>query len=188
MRSNDHFQLYSRGRKFSSRTSHALNPYYTYISTGFSNWKDSSVRLSAHETKTAVLKTVTLPATTRDVGELLSAAHAQDRLDRRQCFLKLLSNVRFLARQALPLRGDGDESDSNYIQLFKLRGDDARVFDWLRKKTDKHTSADMPNEMMARQVVRKVTASLHTTPFYTIMADETTDNRTVNKLSSVFDG
>ena len=62
---------------------------YTYISTGFSNWKDSSVRLPAHETsvchKTAVLKTVTLPATTRDVGELLSTAHAQDRLDRRQC-------------------------------------------------------------------------------------------------------
>ena len=130
---------------------------YTYISTGFANWKDFSVRLPAHEAtschKTAVLKTITLPATTRDVGEMLSAAHARDRLERRQCFLKPLSNVRFLARQALPLRGDGDESDSNFMQLLKLRGeDDARVFDWL---TDKYTSADMQNEMirvMARQV------------------------------------
>lgn len=89
--------------------------------------------------------------------------------------------MRFLARQALPLQGDGDESESNYIQLFKLHGeDDVRVFDWLRKKTDKYTSADMQNEMirvMAHQVLRNLTASLHTctTPFYTIMADELTD-------------
>ena len=87
--------------------------------------------------------------------------------------------MRFLARQALALRSDGDESDSNYMQLLKLRGeDDTKVFDWLRKKTDKYTSADMQNEMirvMAHQALREVTASLHTTPFYTIMADETTD-------------
>ena len=73
---------------------------------------------------------VTLPATTRDIAESLSVQVAQERLDRRQCFVKLLSNVRFLARQALALHGDGDESDSNYIQIFKLGGeDDARVFD-----------------------------------------------------------
>ena len=46
------------------------------------------------------------------------------------------------------------------------------------RKKDKYTSADMQNEMirvMAHQVLREVTASLHTTPFYTIVADETTD-------------
>ena len=120
-----------------------------------------------------------LPATMRDIGESLSAQHAQDKLDRRQCFLKLLSNVRFLARQALPLRGVGDETDSNYMQLFKLCGeDDTRVFDWLKRKTDKYTSADMQNEMikiMALQILRKIAASLHDTPFYMIMVDETTD-------------
>ncbi len=65
--------------------------------------------------KDAVLKTITLPATTKDIGESLLSQLAKDRLERRQCFLKLLSNVRFLARQALPLRGGGDESNSNYI-------------------------------------------------------------------------
>ena len=109
----------------------------TYISTGYSNWKDASVRIAAHEASTchkeAVLKTITLPATTHDIGESLSA--------------QLLSNVKFLARQALPLRGAGDESDSNYIQLLKLHGeDDPRVFDLIKRKTDKYTSADMQNE------------------------------------------
>ena len=82
----------------------------------------------------------------------------------------LLSNVRFLARQGLPLRGDGDECDSNYLQLLKLRGDDdSRVFDWLKQKMDKYTSPVMQNEMirvMAHQVLREIASSLHSTPFY----------------------
>lgn len=65
------------------------------------------------------------------------------------------------------------------MQLFKLRGgNDTRVFDWLKRKTDKYTSADMQNEMitiMALQILRKIAASLHDTPFYTIMVDETTE-------------
>ena len=50
--------------------------------------------------KEAVEKIVTLPATTtRDVGELLSRMHAQEKIENRQCFLKILSNLRFVARQ-----------------------------------------------------------------------------------------
>ena len=116
----------------------------TYISNGHTNWKDATTKFAAHEGsnchKEAVLKMITLPATTHDIAESLSAQVAVERLDRRQCFLMLLSNIRFLARQALPLRGDGDESNSNYIQRFKLCGkDDARVFDWLRKKKQTNT-------------------------------------------------
>ena len=62
----------------------------------------------------------TLPSTTKDVGESLSAVHQRKKLERRQCFLKIFSNIRFLARQGLPLRGQGGESDSNFNQLLKL--------------------------------------------------------------------
>ncbi len=97
--------------------------------------KDACVKFPNHESsrchKDAVLKTITLPATTKDIGENLSSQLAKDRLERRQFLKKLLSNVRFLARQALPLRGGGDESNSNYMQLLKLRD----------------TSGDMQNEM-----------------------------------------
>ena len=108
-----------------------------YISTGVVNWKEARARFSAHESNTchkdAVLKTVTLPATVRDIGEAVSLQHAQDKLERRQCFLKLLSNDRFLAKQGLPLQGDGDELDSNYMQLLKLCGEhDSRVLEWLK--------------------------------------------------------
>ena len=31
--------------------------------------------------------------------------------------MKILSNVQFLARQGLPLRGDGEETDSNFTGI-----------------------------------------------------------------------
>ena len=51
-----------------------------------------------------------------------------------------MSNIRYLARQGLPLRGHGDpetqtESESNFVQLMKLRGkDNSRIAGWLQKK------------------------------------------------------
>ena len=60
-----------------------------------------------------VNEVVTLPSTSRDIAESMSAQIAKERLERRQCFLKILSIIRFLAHQGLPLRGHGDETDSN---------------------------------------------------------------------------
>ena len=159
------------------------NLEHSYISTGYTNWKDATAKFPKHELsnchKDAVLKVVTLPATTRDIGESLCTQYAEERLVRRQCFLKLMSSLKYLARQGLPLRGSGTESDSNYMQLLYLRAeDDARITDWIRKKTDKYTSGDMQNEMlkvMALTVLRKVALSLQQTNFYTVMVDETTD-------------
>ena len=68
------------------------------------------------------------------------------------------------------------ESNSDYMQLLKIREeDDSRVFEWIKKITDKYTSDDIQNEMikvMALQVLQEVnTFSI----FCTLMVDETTD-------------
>ena len=77
-----------------------------------------------------MLKIFTLPSTTEDIGEALSRQHEQGKLENHHCFLKVLSNIRFLARQGLPLRGDGNEAESNFLQLFRLWGeDDPKVLD-----------------------------------------------------------
>lgn len=67
---------------------------------------------------------VTLPATTQDIGEQLSSQHARDKEQNRRMLLKIISRVRFLARQGLPLRGDGDERNSNFLALLSLREED----------------------------------------------------------------
>ena len=62
---------------------------------------DNHQRSSSH--KEAVLKVITLPATTVDTGETLSSQHQCEKLERCHCFLKIISNIRFLARQGLAM-------------------------------------------------------------------------------------
>ena len=73
--------------------------------------------------------------------------------------------MRYLARQALPLRGDWratekSEVDSNFYQLLKLRcDDDPSIVEWLQKKKSKFTSVDIQNEMleiMALRLLREI--------------------------------
>ena len=154
-----------------------------FISRGFVNWKDATVKFSLHLSSTchkeAVLKMVTMPSSSNNVGELLSSQLAKEKLERRQCFLKILSIIRFLARQGLPFRGHGEEHDSNFLQLMNLRAeDDPRISDWLKKKSNKYTSPDIQNEVlkiMALSVLRQLMHSIHSAPFLSIMIDETTD-------------
>ena len=162
----------------------SANADQAFITHGFYNWKDAVVKYAQHETskchKEAVLKVITLPATTRDVAESLSAHHKHEKIKSRQCFLKILSTIRFLGRQGLALRGHGNESDSNFTQLMKLQGeDDPAIEGWLEKKTNKYTSADIQNEIltiMAHRILRGITSLLHKSPFLAIMVDETTDS------------
>ena len=130
--------------------------------------------------KEAVLKMVTLPSLMKNVAESLSTKVTREKLERRQCFLKVLWSVRFLALQCLPFRGHGDhESDSNILQLMKLRSeDDSRIVGWLERKTSKYTAPDMQTEIlktMALQVLRQVVESIQSAPFLTIVIDEATD-------------
>ena len=74
---------------------------------------------------------ITIPSTTRDIGEQQSQIHCQKKATNRRMFLKVLSSIRYLARQGLALRGDGDEQDRNFLQLLKLK-DDSAMINWLK--------------------------------------------------------
>ncbi len=60
---------------------------------------------------------VTIPSTTGNVGDLLSHQFATQKRNNQQALLQILSSIKFLCRQGLPLRGDGDESDGNLMQV-----------------------------------------------------------------------
>ena len=102
--------------------------YYLVGLGGFFNWKYGTVAYHNHEKrlchKESVETVLTLPATTRDVGEMLSSVYAREKAVNRHCLLKILSNLRFLARQGCAIRGHGDEADRNFHQLLKLQSDD----------------------------------------------------------------
>ena len=119
----------------------------SFISRGYCNWKDATGEKGGfcrHEAsgchKAAVVAVVTLPKTTGDIGELLSSAHAKEKASNQKNLMTAARCLRFMARQGLAIRGDGDEMDSNFHQLLILKGfDDVTIHALLAKKQDKYT-------------------------------------------------
>ena len=115
-------------------------PNLAFISKGFNNWKDAGVKFKEHESsnchKDSVVVTVDLPSSVKDIPETLQSELTKQKMENRQMLLKILSNIRFLGRQSIAIRGDGEEGNSNFIQLFKLCGENHPKFaEWLEKKT-----------------------------------------------------
>ena len=75
------------------------------------------------------------------MSDLLSERHALEKSKNRKISLEILSNIRYLTRQALPLRG-GElntetefEENSNFHQLMKLWAqENPETIEWLRKR------------------------------------------------------
>ena len=122
---------------------------------------------------------VTLPATTKDIGDQLSHLHASQKVKNRNALLQIVSSIRYLSRQGLALRGDGDESNGNLKQLLRMKAEeDPNLAEWLKRKENVYTSPDVQNELlkvMGLQVLRGIATELQRSPFLTVMVDETSD-------------
>ena len=64
---------------------------------GFSNWKDATSKFRKHQDsdchKEAVERSVKLPQETKDIGEVLSVAHSEEKAFNRQQLLTILRNI-----------------------------------------------------------------------------------------------
>ena len=72
-----------------------------FVTKGFCGWKDATVAFKKHHQykahSEAVQVMVTLPKTTKDVGELLDRAHKTEKEEATVMLLHILSSIRFLA-------------------------------------------------------------------------------------------
>ena len=97
----------------------------SFISRGFTGWKDACCGFRKHEVSeshhSAVQAVVLLPLTTREIGEALSERHSKEKAENRGMLLKIISSIRFLCRQGLALRGHDAGVDSNFMQTLKLQ-------------------------------------------------------------------
>ena len=156
-----------------------------FISRGFTYWKEGTTSFKKHTNtechREAVEALIVLPQCCKDVGELQSAEHAAEKARNRQVFMLILSNLRFLARQGLAMRGDGKDSNSNFMQLFRLRcleSTGVDVDNWLARRLNKYTSPEVQNEclqLMALHILRDVSSKISASSHYSILADECTD-------------
>ena len=112
---------------------------------------------------------------------MLSERHALENNKNRKILLSILSNIRYFARQAFPLRGDRglSEEKSNLHQLPNLRAqENPEIIEWLRKRDEKYTLPEIQNELldaMAPGMMQQISANIQNAMFFMIMADETAD-------------
>ena len=130
--------------------------------------------------KEATIRYVKSSSNQPDVVDMASSEAEKQRFKNRQMLLKILTNIRFLARQGLPLRGSWNkeyniEIDSNFHQRILLRCENQRdLQSWLDKSTNKYTSPRMQNEMLqvlALGILTELSSRTLSSEFYTVMAD-----------------
>ncbi len=159
------------------------NIYDSTLVSGFCNWKDATRWLSKHEStishRAASDFLIQIPASTQDVGGMLSSTHKKQQESNRQYLIKIAQNIRFLCRQGIALRGNGTEVDSNFMQLLQVRAiDDPKICAMLEKKAGKYTSPQIQNEIikiMSLNILRKIACSIQEARYFALMADEVTD-------------
>ena len=166
----------------------------TFISNGFTNWPDAGTKnrgfdkhFKSESHKEARARLNTIPEVCGDIVDQMSTAINNERSANRQNLLKILSNVRFLAKQSLPLRGHGSGEDSNFTQLYILREEDNEGLKTWRteKKINKYVHSTIQNEMMqimALKILREIATNLQDSDFFTMMCDEATDVKNVYQL------
>ena len=95
-----------------------------------------------------------------------------------------------MAHQGLPLRGDGDDSASNFYQLSKLWGEDnPDILTFLEKKQLKYTSHEIQNEIlsiMAQTILRGIVKQIQSSIFFSLIVDEITDVSNREQVVLVF--
>lgn len=119
----------------------------------------------------------------------MSQQHATLKANNQQALYQILTSLRYLCRQGLSIRGDGNESDGNFNQLLQLKSEgEKNLTRWLKRKENVYTSPEIQNELiklMGIHVLRSITQELQKSPYLTIMADETTDASNEEQLTIV---
>lgn len=99
--------------------------------------------------------------------------------------LKLISSIRFLARQGLSLRGQIDSLDGNLYKLLLLRAEDCpELKSWVCKK--EYTSPEVVNEIIAimgKTILRNLLLHVKNSLWFSIIADKATDISRNEQLS-----
>ena len=121
-----------------------------FNTSGFFNWKKALDKFSKHDQSACHCDAISMVAAASteimNVGTQLSAEYTEQKALNIKCLLAIMSNIRFLARQGLALRGGthydadmtsdsiGGERESNFMQLLLLRKNEIPNLDaWLQK-------------------------------------------------------
>ncbi|CAL1672722.1 unnamed protein product [Lasius platythorax] len=135
--------------------------------------------------KEAVLKFVSLE-TNVNIAASISNEKLRQMRENRACLLKIISSLRYLSDQGIPIRGQSSDERSNFNNLLNLRSEDSvELQKWLNRDSYKWMSHEIQNEIlnMSHSVLRKLVQNVKNTVYFSIIADETSDITTKEQFS-----
>jgi hypothetical protein len=163
------------------------NSESTFTTTGYCSWADATRRFNKHEGSSCHAECVVKWSSYTkgvNVASQLSHHYSENQKKAQAMLLKILSTVRYLARQGLALRGHISES-GNFQALLGLRSeDDLSLKEWMLQKQS-FTSHAVQNEyleLMSHHVSRGLLDCIREAKYYSIVADEVTDQARQHQL------
>ena len=121
----------------------------------------------------AIQRLIEIPKSMKDISEMVKSNSTEVKSQNRACLTKIISCLRYLACQGFPLRGHGNDQDSNFKQLLTCRAEDDPMFsEWLNRKNQNFISPEIHNEIlkeMSLSVLRIIVESIKNAAFHSIM-------------------
>ena len=148
--------------------------------SGFRQWKNALVKFKTHDTCSAHREVVMKLAHFRkgtDVARELSVAHEKGRMTAKSAMLKIITSLKYLARQNTAFRGHFD-NDSNFQQLHLRANDSDQLCEWLNRDSYRWTSKEVQNEIlqiMSHSILRSLRDDLHAHKNYSVIMNEICD-------------
>ena len=110
---------------------------------------------------------------------MIKSNSTEVQMQNRACLIKMISCLRYLLCQRLPLCGHGNDQGSNFNQLLNCHAEDDPVFpEWLNTKSQNFSSLEIQNEIlkeMSLLILRDIAECIKNADFHSIMVDETSD-------------
>ena len=149
-----------------------------FVSVGFDNWKKALKRFREHEVSHMHTESyMKLKSLQRDsIANQLCNLKATGQKCNREMLFKVLSSLKYLLRQGLPIRGHYEEN-GNLMQLLQCRSEDIDdLKTWIsRKKYLSHEIINEQIEIMAHHLLRGLLAKIQAAEYFALIGDETRD-------------
>ena len=166
----------------------ARNTEQTFISLGFRNWKKGRGAFDKHTNSKAHIVAVNKHTHTHNsVRMQLCSISEKSQEAARSALVKIVSSLRYLARQGLALRGH-DNDEGNFKQHLEEKAEsDPKLASWLLRN-HAYTSPECQNEilqLMSNAIIRQIAKNIHALPVlqYSLIMDGTQDISGTEQIS-----
>ena len=157
---------------------------------GFRNWKKFVQKIQSHmksQSHRLSVEKITLAASP-PIASVTENAIKKEQAKNRKTFIEVICELRGVARCGVAVRGH-EEKDGNLRRLLEERSaTSAEMRSWLNRQTN-FLSHEIQNELleiMARMLQEDLVSDVRSAPFFSLIADTTTDVSATEQLSVCF--